>query len=114
MAQKAIRQWSDMGPGNYRQTPGCDCGGNSRGWLCSELTLPNQRLMLTGAAILDFPSFNVLTAGPGCLALAFGAVPRRRMTIEEKLDALARCGLKLKEQFGVPDLVESWGREALD
>jgi len=36
------------------------------------------------------------------------------MTIEEKLDALARCGLKLKEQFGVPDLVESWGREALD
>jgi hypothetical protein len=36
------------------------------------------------------------------------------MTIEKKLDALARCGLKLKEQFGVPDLVASWGREALD
>jgi hypothetical protein len=36
------------------------------------------------------------------------------MTIEEKLDALARCGLKLKDQFGVPDLVESWGRGALD
>lgn len=36
------------------------------------------------------------------------------MTIEEKLDALARCGLKLKSQFGVPDLVDSWGREALD
>jgi hypothetical protein len=36
------------------------------------------------------------------------------MTIEEKLDALARCGLKLKDQFGVQDLVESWGREALD
>ena len=36
------------------------------------------------------------------------------MTIEEKLDALARCGLKLKDQFGVADLAESWGREALD
>jgi hypothetical protein len=36
------------------------------------------------------------------------------MTIEEKLEALARCGLKLKDEFGVPDLVESWGREALD
>ena len=36
------------------------------------------------------------------------------MTIEEKLTALAKCGLKLKEQFGVPDLAESWGREALD
>jgi len=36
------------------------------------------------------------------------------MTIEEKLHALAECGLKLREQFGVPDLVESWGREALD
>jgi hypothetical protein len=36
------------------------------------------------------------------------------MTIEEKLRALAECGLKLKDQFGVPDLVESWGREALD
>ena len=36
------------------------------------------------------------------------------MTIEEKLDALARCGLKLRDQFGVPDLVQSWGREALD
>jgi hypothetical protein len=36
------------------------------------------------------------------------------MTIEEKLGALAQCGLKLKDQFGIPDLVESWGREALD
>jgi hypothetical protein len=36
------------------------------------------------------------------------------MTIEEKLRALAECGLKLKDRFGVPDLVESWGREALD
>jgi hypothetical protein len=36
------------------------------------------------------------------------------MTIESKLDALAPCGLKLNDQFGVPDLVESWGREALD
>jgi hypothetical protein len=36
------------------------------------------------------------------------------VTIEEKLDALARCGLRLKDQFGVPDLVGSWGREALD
>ena len=36
------------------------------------------------------------------------------MTIEEKLNALARCGLKLKDQFGVADLAESWGREALD
>jgi hypothetical protein len=36
------------------------------------------------------------------------------MTIEEKLDALAQCGLKLKNQFGVPDLVRSWGRQALD
>ena len=36
------------------------------------------------------------------------------MTIEEKLLALADCGLKLKDEFGVPDLVESWGREALD
>lgn len=35
-------------------------------------------------------------------------------TIEEKLAALAECGLKLKEPFGVPDLVASWGREALD
>jgi hypothetical protein len=36
------------------------------------------------------------------------------MTIEEKLQALAECGLKLKDQFGVTDLIESWGREALD
>lgn len=36
------------------------------------------------------------------------------MTIEQKLNALAECGLKLKAPFGVPDLVESWGREALD
>jgi hypothetical protein len=36
------------------------------------------------------------------------------MTIEEKLHALADCGLKLRDQFGVPDLVKSWGREALD
>jgi hypothetical protein len=35
-------------------------------------------------------------------------------TIEQKLEALAECGLKLKEPFGVADLVESWGREALD
>jgi hypothetical protein len=35
-------------------------------------------------------------------------------TIEKKLDALAECGLKLKDQFGVADLVECWGREALD
>ena len=36
------------------------------------------------------------------------------MNIEEKLDALAECGLKLKDQFGLPDLIDSWGREALD
>jgi hypothetical protein len=36
------------------------------------------------------------------------------MTIEEKLQALAECGLKLRDPFGVPDLVDSWGREALD
>ncbi|MBV9124236.1 MAG: hypothetical protein JO112_12835 [Planctomycetes bacterium] len=36
------------------------------------------------------------------------------MTIEERLQILAECGLKLKDQFGVPDLIESWGREALD
>ena len=36
------------------------------------------------------------------------------MPIEEKLDALSQCGLKLKDQFGVPDLAESWGRKALD
>ena len=36
------------------------------------------------------------------------------MTIEEKLLVLADCGLKLKDQFGVADLVESWGRKALD
>jgi hypothetical protein len=35
-------------------------------------------------------------------------------TIEDKLAALAECGLRLKEPFGVPDLVTSWGREALD
>jgi hypothetical protein len=35
-------------------------------------------------------------------------------TIEEKLAALAECGFRLKGQFGVSDLVESWGREALD
>ena len=27
------------------------------------------------------------------------------MTIEEKLQALAECGLRLRDQFGVPDLV---------
>src|SRR5262245_35609237 len=32
---------------------------------------PNQRLKLTGAAILGFPSFNVVAGGPGGLALAF-------------------------------------------
>lgn len=35
-------------------------------------------------------------------------------TIEDKLRALAECGFKLKDQFGVSDLVESWGREELD
>ncbi len=35
-------------------------------------------------------------------------------SIEEKLRALAECGLKLKEGFSVADLEESWGREALD
>src|SRR5262249_16947180 len=28
--------------------------------------------------------------------------------------ALAECGFKLKEEFGIPDLIASWGREALD
>jgi hypothetical protein len=36
------------------------------------------------------------------------------MTIEQKLAALADCGLKLKDQFGVQDLAENWGRQALD
>jgi hypothetical protein len=36
------------------------------------------------------------------------------MPIEEKLDALAQCGLRLKDQFCVQDLVRSWGRKALD
>ena len=36
------------------------------------------------------------------------------MKIEEKLGALAQCGLKLKDQFGVSDLADSWGRDALD
>ncbi len=36
------------------------------------------------------------------------------MTIEEKLDSLAECGLKLRDPFGVSDLIRSWGREALD
>jgi hypothetical protein len=36
------------------------------------------------------------------------------MPIEDKLRLLADCGLKLRKQFGVPDLVKSWGREALD
>jgi hypothetical protein len=36
------------------------------------------------------------------------------MNIEQKLAALAECGLKLKHQFGLTDLVDSWGREALD
>jgi len=35
-------------------------------------------------------------------------------TIEDKLGALAECGLKLKDQFTVSDLIESWGREELD
>ena len=35
-------------------------------------------------------------------------------TIEAKLRALAECGFKLRDQFTVSDLVESWGREALD
>jgi hypothetical protein len=36
------------------------------------------------------------------------------MPIEEKLAALAQCGLRLKDQFCVQDLVQSWGRKALD
>jgi hypothetical protein len=36
------------------------------------------------------------------------------MTIEEKLQTLADCGLRLKDEFGIPDLVASWGRKALD
>ncbi|HEY1602867.1 MAG TPA: hypothetical protein VGG64_24900 [Pirellulales bacterium] len=36
------------------------------------------------------------------------------MTIEEKLLALSECGLKLRGEFGVSHLIESWGREALD
>jgi hypothetical protein len=36
------------------------------------------------------------------------------VTIEEKLMALADCGLKLKDEFSVDDLNESWGRKALD
>lgn len=35
-------------------------------------------------------------------------------TIEEKLRALAECGFELKDPFDVSDLIESWGREALD
>jgi hypothetical protein len=35
-------------------------------------------------------------------------------TIEDKLRALAECGFRLKDQFTVADLVQSWGREALD
>lgn len=31
---------------------------------------PNQRLKLTGAAILLFPRFNVIAGGPGSLAWA--------------------------------------------
>jgi hypothetical protein len=36
------------------------------------------------------------------------------MTFEEKLHALAECGLRLRDQIGVPDLAEIWGPEALD
>ena len=36
------------------------------------------------------------------------------MTVEDKLRVLAECGLKLNDQFGVPDLVDTWGREALE
>ncbi|MBI3837755.1 MAG: hypothetical protein HY288_07455 [Planctomycetia bacterium] len=35
-------------------------------------------------------------------------------TIEDKLRALAECGFKLKDQFGVSDVIKSWGRDALD
>lgn len=36
------------------------------------------------------------------------------MSFEEKLDALDYCGLSLREEFNVSDLINSWGREALD
>jgi len=35
-------------------------------------------------------------------------------TLEEKLQALADCGFELNEPFRVSDLVEIWGREALE
>ena len=36
------------------------------------------------------------------------------MRIEDKLDALDYCGLSLREEFSVSDLIDSWGRAALD
>lgn len=36
------------------------------------------------------------------------------MTIEEKLEHLDRCGLRLSEKIGIQDLTEIWGRETLD
>ena len=36
------------------------------------------------------------------------------MTFEEKLHSLAECGLKLKDQISVLNLIDSWGRNALD
>src|SRR4029077_4464205 len=61
-----------------------------------------------------FPEFNAPSRVSRLVSVTFAAIPRRGMKIEEKLGALAQCGLKLRDQFGVNDLAESWGRDALD
>jgi hypothetical protein len=44
----------------------------------------------------------------------FGGRTEKSLTLEQKLEILAECGLRLAPPFTVPDLLESWPRGAFE
>jgi hypothetical protein len=45
------------------------------------------------------------------LRLSKGSATNRALTMEQKLEVLANCGLRLSDPFNPSDLLTSWGRE---
>ena len=50
----------------------------------------------------------------GSLGMLFQARAAAKLTLEQKLDILAHCGLRLNPPFTVQDLLKSWSREVFE
>jgi hypothetical protein len=51
---------------------------------------------------------------PGRVAIIGAAGAGEKLTLEQKLENLAQCGLKLAEPFTIEDILYSWEREELE